>query len=82
MADLMMCGNCGKTRFLVSYEGEDSHHPTGLVITCVACKSSTVVSMYSSLKLSWGEGAEGVLCPIATYGTLKEEAEEIERERE
>lgn len=80
MADLMMCGNCGKTCFLVSYEGNDSHHPTGLVISCVVCKSSTVVGMRTSLDLSWGEGAEGVLCPIRSYGVLRDEVEDIENE--
>ncbi len=81
LTEQMMCGNCGGITFNMSF-GEINHtQPEFLKATCTKCGSTTIITLQASLRLEFGEDSEGVLCPCVDHEVLKEEVEDIEKER-
>lgn len=57
----MSCGHCGHQDFAVA--GDDNHNAKRLEVTCLKCKSTTVITIQQPhMVLDWSDEAQGVLC--------------------
>lgn len=64
----LSCGNCGGKTFSISFEGKDSHRPDEMLVTCLACGSSTIVRpVKAAMELDWGSKSEGILCVLGDH---------------
>lgn len=59
----MACGNCANGLFKMFQQRQERGFI--LLAECSSCKSITrIESQPAELQLSWGEGAEGIMCPM------------------
>lgn len=56
----MGCGNCGGKLFRMFFE--EGKRDQALLAECEKCKSVSIITVeMPTLKIDWGEGAEGIL---------------------
>lgn len=56
-AQKMACGNCGHESFSIYTDKQGD-----LIAECNSCKSTTIITVTSKIKLDWGEKSDGILC--------------------